>query len=259
MSSTEIETRANSPAKSLPKAAAKSDAPKGGARANASRGRIIDAALELFSTCGYDGTSIRDIASAVGMTTASLYYHFSSKEELFVIVHGLSLDAVMAAVLRAVDGIDDPWDRLEAAAEAHCATLFETDGTRAILTARLSDGLTAVTSALVAQRDAYDGLIQRLVDDLALPTGVDRRLLRLHILGVMNFLPTWFRRDGRLSAGEVGREMVRHLRFGLEQKTSLEEKTLLAEKKSLEPKTPRKTRRWVARGGRDQQTREDKR
>jgi TetR/AcrR family transcriptional regulator, cholesterol catabolism regulator len=221
MSSTDLETLQKSSAKAI----AKSDAPRGGARANASRGRIIDAALELFSTCGYDGTSIRDIAGAVGMTTASLYYHFSSKDELFVIVHGLSIDAITAAVLQATDGIEDPWDRLEAAAEAHCASLFETDGTRAILTTRLSDGLAGVTSALVAQRDAYDALVQRLVDDLTLPAGIDRKLLRLHILGVMNFLPTWFRRDGRLSAGEVGREMVRHLRFGLERKTLREEKT----------------------------------
>jgi TetR/AcrR family transcriptional regulator, cholesterol catabolism regulator len=201
---------------------------KGGARAAASRNRIIDAALELFSTCGYDGTSIRDIASAVGMTTASLYYHFSSKDELFVIVHGLSIDAMTAAVERAIAEKEDPWDRLEAAAGAHCATLFETDGTRAILTARLSDGLAGANSALVAQRDSYERLIQRLVDDLGLPRDIDRKLLRLHILGVMNFLPTWFRRDGPLSAAEIGREMVRHLRLGLEQK--------------LEQKKSRKTR-----------------
>jgi TetR/AcrR family transcriptional regulator, cholesterol catabolism regulator len=192
----------------------------GGARAAASRNRIIDAALELFSTCGYDGTSIRDIASAVGMTTASLYYHFSSKDELFVIVHGLSIDAMTAAVERSIADKEVPWDRLEAAAEAHCATLFETDGTRAILTARLSDGLAGANGALVAQRDAYERLIQRLVDDLDLPEDIDRKLLRLHILGVMNFLPTWFRREGPLSAAEIGREMIRHLRLGLEQKES---------------------------------------
>ncbi|MGO9683364.1 MAG: TetR/AcrR family transcriptional regulator [Beijerinckiaceae bacterium] len=197
---------------------ARSSTPKGGARAAASRSRIVAAALDLFSTRGYEGTSIRDIASAVGMTTASLYYHFSSKDELFVGVHGLSIDAMTTAVERAVEGITDPWDRLEAAAQAHCATLFDTDGTRAILTARISDGLAEVNDALVAQRDAYERLIQKLVDDLALPPDLDRKLLRLHILGVMNFLPTWFRRDGPLSAAEIGRQMVRHLRLGLEAK-----------------------------------------
>lgn len=196
----------------------KSSASRGGAKAAASRNRIVDAALELFSTRGYEGTSIRDIASAVGMTTASLYYHFSSKDELFVIVHGLSIDAVTSAVAAAIAGVDDPWDRLEAAAGAHCSTLFETDRTRAILTARISDGLADVNAALVAQRDGYERLVQSLVDDVVLPEGFDRKLVRLHILGVVNSLPSWFRRDGPLSAAEIGRQMVRHLRFGLEEK-----------------------------------------
>jgi AcrR family transcriptional regulator len=198
----------------------KSSAAKGGARAMASRNRIVAAALDLFSTRGYEGTSIRDIAASVGMTTASLYYHFSSKEELFVIVHGLSIDAVTNAVEQAIEGISDPWDRLEAAAAAHCVTLFETDGTRAILTERISGGLAAVNDALVAQRDSYERLIQTLVDALTLPREIDRKLLRLHILGVMNFLPVWFRRDGPLSAAEIGRQMIGHLRIGLEKTAS---------------------------------------
>ncbi len=196
----------------------KSSASRGGVKAAASRNRIVDAALDLFSTRGYEGTSIRDIAGAVGMTTASLYYHFSSKDELFVIVHGLSIDAVTSAVAAAIAGIKDPWDRLEAAAGAHCATLFETDGTRAILTAHISDGLADVNAALVAQRDGYARLVQGLVDNLVLPEGLDRKLVRLHILGVVNSLPSWFRRDGPLSAAEIGRQMVRHLRLGLEEK-----------------------------------------
>lgn len=192
--------------------------PKGGAKAAASRGRIVAAALDLFSTRGFEGTSIRDIANAVGMTTASLYYHFPSKEDLFVCVHGLSIDAVTSAVRRALEGIADPWDRLEAAAEAHCATLFDTDETHAILAMPLSGGLAAVNAALVAQRDAYERLVQALVDELPAPPDVDRKLLRLHILGVLNSLATWFRREGPLSAAQIGRRMVRHLRLGLEAK-----------------------------------------
>ena len=191
---------------------------KVGSRAAASRSRIVAAALDLFSTRGYEGTSIRDIAGAVGMTTASLYYHFSSKDELFVGVHGLSIDAVTSAVERAIEGIVDPWNRLEAAAEAHCATLFDTDRTHAILAVRISGGLAAVNDAIVAQRDAYERLVQRLVDDLAVSPDLDRRLLRLHVLGVMNSLATWYRRDGPLSAAAIGRQVVRHLRLGLEAK-----------------------------------------
>lgn len=44
--------------------------------------RILDAALALFSRRGCDGTSMSDIARAVGLTKAALYKHYESKEQL---------------------------------------------------------------------------------------------------------------------------------------------------------------------------------
>lgn len=43
---------------------------------------ILDAALTLFSTGGYEATSISQIAEAVGIRKASLYSHFASKQEI---------------------------------------------------------------------------------------------------------------------------------------------------------------------------------
>lgn len=44
--------------------------------------RIFEASLELFSQKGFDAVSMREIAEAVGIKKASLYSHFSSKDEL---------------------------------------------------------------------------------------------------------------------------------------------------------------------------------
>lgn len=52
---------------------------------------ILDAALTLFSTQGYEATSVSRIAEAVGIRKASLYSHFESKQEI--------LEALMAQVL----------------------------------------------------------------------------------------------------------------------------------------------------------------
>jgi AcrR family transcriptional regulator len=46
------------------------------------RRKILAVALELFSAHGYAGASMRDIAEAMGMTKAALYYHFASKEQI---------------------------------------------------------------------------------------------------------------------------------------------------------------------------------
>jgi AcrR family transcriptional regulator len=47
------------------------------------RQAILDAALELFADKGYFGTSLRDVASRVGVRESALYNYFKSKEALF--------------------------------------------------------------------------------------------------------------------------------------------------------------------------------
>lgn len=45
--------------------------------------KIMEQALELFSTKGYDGVSVQEIAEAVGIKAPSLYKHFRSKQDIF--------------------------------------------------------------------------------------------------------------------------------------------------------------------------------
>jgi len=46
------------------------------------RAEIQEVALELFTTRGYDATSLREIAERLGITKAALYYHYDSKEAI---------------------------------------------------------------------------------------------------------------------------------------------------------------------------------
>jgi AcrR family transcriptional regulator len=57
------------------------------------RRAILDAALECFSTVGYDQTTLADIRQRAGASTGSIYHHFGSKEQ---IAGSLYLDAIRA-------------------------------------------------------------------------------------------------------------------------------------------------------------------
>ena len=50
---------------------------------NKTKRKIFEASLKLFSEKGYDATSVEEITATVGVAKGTLYYHFSSKEEIF--------------------------------------------------------------------------------------------------------------------------------------------------------------------------------
>lgn len=52
-------------------------------RALATRGKILDASEQCFARAGYDGTSLRDIATAAGVQVGLVHHHGQSKETLF--------------------------------------------------------------------------------------------------------------------------------------------------------------------------------
>jgi AcrR family transcriptional regulator len=79
------------------------------------REKIREVALDLFSTRGFDQTSLREIAERVGLTKASLYYHYPSKQAL--------LTAIVAPLI-------DGWREVAEAAEG---TPHTPDNVRTVL------------------------------------------------------------------------------------------------------------------------------
>lgn len=73
------------------------------ARSEATRQRIIEAAVELFRDAGYPDTGLGDIIERAQMTKGALYYHFDSKEALAVAI----VDEGAAEVMNAFRGITE--------------------------------------------------------------------------------------------------------------------------------------------------------
>ncbi len=71
--------------------------------ARQTRERILDAALDLFVEKGYEATSLREIASQVGISKAALYYHFPSKGDILLALHLRMHDLITPGMLPAPD------------------------------------------------------------------------------------------------------------------------------------------------------------
>lgn len=75
-------------------------------RGNTAREEILDASAELFTIQGFATTSTHQIADAVGIRQASLYYHFPSKTEIFLTLLKSTIEPSMTLVEH-LGSIDD--------------------------------------------------------------------------------------------------------------------------------------------------------
>jgi AcrR family transcriptional regulator len=79
--------------------------------------KIINAARTLFKSKGYSETSITDIINEGGVSRGNLYYHFNSKESLFIYIMEEDARVWIDGWYAYSKQIDDPKDRLYALAE----------------------------------------------------------------------------------------------------------------------------------------------
>lgn len=80
---------------------------------------IVDAAARLFADSGYESTSVRTIAGEIGLSVASLFHHFASKDSLLEAVIRKGLELGMAEVVAGLAGKTTPLRRLHALVDVH--------------------------------------------------------------------------------------------------------------------------------------------
>jgi AcrR family transcriptional regulator len=172
---------------------------------------LLDAAARLFGERGFHGTTIRDVVRGVDMLPGSLYYHFAAKEDLLAAVYAEGVKRISQRVRAAIAKRSDPWQRLTVACVAHLeALLAEGDYAQVVIRVRPAD-VSEVADTLTSLRDHYEAIFVELIDALPLRAGIDRRSLRLMLLGALNWSQTWYR-PGRDDPRAVARHFVAMLR-----------------------------------------------
>src|SRR3954463_5045056 len=170
------------------------------------RDELLRVSAKLFREKGFDGTSIRDISNAAGMHPGSPFYHFKTKQDILVAV----MEQGLAEGLRRTENVMalnlPPEQKLQGLIRAQLGTILE-EGSD-FIPVLLYDwrSLTATNRRrIVALKDRYDALWQQVIDDLQGEghTPGDAQLMRLLILGAVNWAGTWYRAGGRLSVDEI--------------------------------------------------------
>ncbi len=94
--------------------------------ADSKQRRIVEQAGAVLFEKGFHGTSIRDIASACGMSMGQLYHYISSKDDILYLMHKHSQELWYQRLSEAgFDGITDPIERLAYALRLSLELIYE--------------------------------------------------------------------------------------------------------------------------------------
>ena len=77
------------------------------------KGQLIKKAVQLFLKHGYEKTSMRDLAKAVGIQAPGIYYHFKSKKDILYQINQESWQTYNELILNEAKGIADPEEKIK--------------------------------------------------------------------------------------------------------------------------------------------------
>src|SRR5213594_1331693 len=171
------------------------------------RNRVFEIAAEVFHRKGYDNTSMSDIASAAGLTKAGLYHHIDSKESLLYTVLDYGLDLTEFYVVKPLQEIADPLERLKKMIDLHLHLVLEERNLEVTGLLHECKTLSAADRARVNRRKKeYVRMTTKLIADVAKQYNIkdlNPKLAAFALLGMLNWTYQWYKPTGSSSREEI--------------------------------------------------------
>lgn len=176
-------------------------------RAEATRQRLLAAAVSAFADKGFHGTTTRDIAAAAGMSPAALYIHYRSKEEL---LHRISLrghERTLAVVRESIASAGDPMAQVRRVVRAF-AVLHARDHTTARIINYELVGLSPEHFEEIRALRRQITAELRVVVERGVAAGVfdapDPQMAATALLSLGIDIARWYRDEGQWTPEDIG-------------------------------------------------------
>jgi len=186
-------------------------------RAHLSRERILAEAARIFNRLGYHGATLEDVARALGVTKAALYYHVANKEELLFQCCRVPVEIGLEGIRRATTLATAPDEQLRLALACYIEGVTDQLKGGVVI---LEEG--ALSSAhyreVTDARDAYESQLREIIargiaEEVFVPC--DPRVIGFAILGAMNWIPKWYLPEGSRTGKEIADAFSSYLVRGL--------------------------------------------
>jgi len=174
------------------------------------RKELVAIAARMFCDQGYESTTVRMLADAMGIKSGSLFHHFSDKQEILFSVIESGMQHAMQIATQSIVEVTHPKERLLALAKAHLSTLLEDRNAHVVAIYEWRSLTEASREELVKLRDAYESIWTQVIAECQAAgwmqgdLGLQRRLA----LGALNWTVQWYRPGAGLDTEDLASELV---------------------------------------------------
>lgn len=170
------------------------------------REEILEAAAQIIRVKGFHATSMQDIAQAVDLRKASLYYHVNSKQEILADLLDQALDNLLVGIEEVMVQDVSIDEKFRLAMRSYLNHMSENLDLSSVLLLEHRSLEEQLQSQHLPRRDKYEGLWRQIVEE-GMNEGIfnfyDSKIAVKVVLGVANWTVMWLNPDGRLSATEI--------------------------------------------------------
>lgn len=175
------------------------------------RGKLLQSAAHLFRNKGYERTTVRDLASAVGIQSGSIFHHFKSKDEILRSVMEETIHYNTALMRAGLAETQDIRERVLALIRCELQSIMGGTGeAMAVLIYEWRSLSDEGQADILALRDAYEAIWLEVLEE-ARQAGhftADPFILRRFLTGALSWTITWFRQDGPMSLDQLAEEAL---------------------------------------------------
>nr|WP_227519479.1 TetR/AcrR family transcriptional regulator [Marinobacter sp. ANT_B65] len=185
---------------------------------DSARGRLLREAARLFRDKGYERTTVRDLAAAVGIQSGSLFHHFRTKEEILKAVMVETIRLNTAVMQAAMDAADSSREKLRALVSAELESINGQTGEAMAVLVYEWRSLSETSQAEVLKlRDIYEALWLDVLGSLKEEDALlaDPFVVRRMLTGALSWTVTWYRPErGGLTLDGLTDQVVAMLGLG---------------------------------------------
>ena len=175
------------------------------------RGKLLHVSAHLFRNKGYERTTVRDLAAAVGIQSGSIFHHFKSKDEILRSVMEETIVYNTALMRAALDKVDTVRERVLALIRCELQSIMGGSGeAMAVLVYEWRSLSTEGQARVLALREVYEQLWLQVLGE-AKEAGYikgDVFVTRRFLTGALSWTTTWFRAQGSMSLNELADEAL---------------------------------------------------